>query len=99
MSTEILVFNPLETTEVQDTQSKLDKLLCQDWKIVSALSGNRVGASPTKGFGDVVRASDSQRMPEYKDYVVLILHKPDPSESGTITVGVAPKGLQDSFRR
>ena len=80
MTTKIITFDPLLVEDVQRVEGELDGLLNEGWEIVSALSGNRAGASPSHGLGRVEPAGSSQHLPQYKDYVVLIVHKLEKQE-------------------
>ncbi len=99
MATKIFVFDPLQAEGLQGIENELDELLSEEWKIASALSGNRTGAAPSiSGGGSVVTAS-TQRMPQQKDYVVLILHKPNPSELGNNHCRYSPRRVTTSLWR
>ena len=72
MATKILVFDPLSQEEIQNAEIELDRLLVDEWQLVSSLGGNRTGIRVGVGFQSSV---SSAHPPEFKDYVMLILHK------------------------
>ena len=71
MATKIVVFDPMSSDEIEETEIELERLLVDDYKIVGSVGGNRTGH--TTDFRPRIGAEGG--MPEYKDYVVLILYK------------------------
>ena len=65
MATRILVFNPLNTADVERAETELDHLLLDGYEIIASVDGNRT---------HIVSTPESLA-PTYEDYVVLILRR------------------------
>lgn len=70
MAVQVLVFDPMNPSSIEEFEQQLDSYLSAGWEILQALSGNRAGvAEGVRNF----RNSSTVVSPEHKDYVVFVL--------------------------